>query len=215
MPQPSFPRPPRLATWLIEFFISSEQAESISGDLVEEFSGLVSKTGIASARRWYWRQSVKTTAHLIGNAFRFTPWPILGAVVGGLLLLRFGSRLPEQVMIAILRTQRPYSTAHYNAYVFWVTDGIFIVQLIESLLVGCIVAAAAKSKELVATMTLGLIVVALSGVGLVRWLGIWPEHGFGVFRMLVTTLEFPFMIVAGGAVVRISRSAPPRRTSVV
>jgi hypothetical protein len=215
IPNSPFIRPPRIAAWLIELFSLNEQAESITGDLLEEFSDLVSKTGVASARRWYWRQSLKTTAQLIGNAFRVAPWSILGSVVGGFLLMRFGSRLPEQVMIALLRAQRPYSTAHYNAYVFWVTDGILIARLVESMLVGCVVAMAAKGKELVATTTLSLIVVAVIGMGWAQSAGFWPEDSIGVSRILVSTLEHPLMIVTGGALVRIGRWAPARRPSAV
>lgn len=50
------PRPPRLGTWLVELFASAEQAESILGDFHEEFSDVVSKSGVLAARRWYWRQ---------------------------------------------------------------------------------------------------------------------------------------------------------------
>jgi hypothetical protein len=207
-------RPPRIASWLIELFSPNQQAEWITGDLQEEFSYLAVKSGVACARRWYWRQSLKTTSYLIANAFRAAPWSILGAVLGGFLLLRFGARLPETVMIAVLRTQRPYSTAHYNLYVFWVTDGILIVRLIESVLIGCIVATVAKRRELVATMTLSFIVIALTGMGWAQSAGFWPDIPVGLARVLVTTLEYPLMIVAGGAIVKIARSAPARPSVV-
>lgn len=57
------PRPPRIAAWLVELFVSVEQAESILGDLHEEFSDVASKSGVVAARRWYWRQSINTLAH--------------------------------------------------------------------------------------------------------------------------------------------------------
>jgi len=212
--QAPFRHPPRIAEGLLVLFAPNEQAEWITGDLLEEFSDLASKSGVASARRWYWRQSLKTAAHLIGNAFRVAPWSILGAVLGGFLLLRFGARLPETVMIAVLRTQRPYSTAHYNLNVFWVTDGIFLVRLIESLLIGGIVAAMAKGRELIATLTLSLLVVAIRGMGLAQSAGLWPDFPVGIARVLVTTLEYPLMIAAGGAILKIARSAPARRPSV-
>jgi hypothetical protein len=214
-PQAPLIRPPRMASWLIELFSPKEQAEWITGDLLEEFSYLTSTSGFARARRWYWRQSLKTTAYLIAIRFRFAPWSILGAVLGGFLLLRFGARLPETVMIAVLRTQRPYSTAHYNLYVFWVTEGILIVRLIQSTLIGCIVATVAKRRELVATMTLSLMVVAITGMGWAQSAGFWPDFPVGLAQVLVTTLEYPLMIVAGGAIVKIARSAPARRPSVV
>jgi hypothetical protein len=39
--------PPRLATWLLLHFMSGRWAESLAGDLIEEF-----KTGRGAA--WYW-----------------------------------------------------------------------------------------------------------------------------------------------------------------
>ena len=52
--------PPRVVSWFVDLFPPIEQTETIQGDLLEEFSGLVSTSGIDLARRWYWRQSVKT-----------------------------------------------------------------------------------------------------------------------------------------------------------
>ena len=67
MSQAPFVRPPHIALWLVDLFTPSEQAESIPGDLLEEFLELALKSGDAFARRWYWRQSVKTVAHLIAT----------------------------------------------------------------------------------------------------------------------------------------------------
>ena len=72
--QAPFVRPPRMAVWLVDLFTPNKQSESIPGDLLEEFSELASKSGVASARRWYWRQSVKTVAHLIATGFLVAPW---------------------------------------------------------------------------------------------------------------------------------------------
>jgi hypothetical protein len=91
MSQGSLAQPPFLATWLLELFAPEEHTESIAGDLLEEFSSLQAKSGVASARRWYWRQSTKTVVRLIGNGFRIAPWSIIGVVLGGFLLLRFGA----------------------------------------------------------------------------------------------------------------------------
>src|SRR5207253_2848071 len=53
MLQPSFVRPPRIAAWLVDLFTPERQIEAIQGDLLEEFSDLVSRSGAASARRWF------------------------------------------------------------------------------------------------------------------------------------------------------------------
>lgn len=48
--------PPSIAVWLVTLFTAPEEAESIVGDLHEEFSLLAVKSGFAIARHWYWRQ---------------------------------------------------------------------------------------------------------------------------------------------------------------
>jgi hypothetical protein len=62
--------PPRVAVWLIELFTPYEQAESLPGDLLEEFSDVASKSDAAYARRWYWRQTEPTISHLVRSGFR-------------------------------------------------------------------------------------------------------------------------------------------------
>lgn len=117
------PRLPRLGTWLVELFASAEQAESIPGDFHEEFSDLVSKCGVVSARSWYLRQSLKTVAHLFGSAFRPAPGRIAVAVFLGVALHRRSHRSKIQMapcaptftcLTLFRRTQRelpPYETS--------------------------------------------------------------------------------------------------------
>src|SRR5260370_23751254 len=212
MRQACFVRPPRIAAWLVELVAPRRDAESILGDLFEEFSDLASKAGVASARRWYWRQSVKTIAHLVGAGFRVAPWIIAAAVVMGFLLLRFGSGLPEKLVVALLRTQRPYSNTCVDVYVLFLAWGIFIGRLIESMIIGCIVAVAAKDREIVATTTLGLVFGALTGLGLMLLAGQWLENAY-LIPFLVNQFCSSIMIVIGGVIVRESRSAMARRTS--
>jgi len=157
------PQPPFLAAWLVSLFGSSLQAESLLGDLAEEFSDVASKSGVASARRWYLRQSLKTIAHLAGSPFRTAPWSLAGVVLLGFLLRWFSAAFPERVVIAILRAQRPYSNLHYDFYVWLVTWGIPIVRVVEMTLTGCIIAAIARGKEMAATITVVGISVVIVG----------------------------------------------------
>jgi hypothetical protein len=166
--------------------VSSEQAESILGDLAEEFSDIASKLGVASARRWYWRQSLKTIAHLAGSSFRTAPWSLAGVVLLGFLLRWFSAVFPERVVIAILRAQRPYSNLHYDFYVWLVTWGIPIARVVEMTLIGCIIAAIARGKEMAATIT----VVAISVV-IVGW------NFFLVTRNLPPQIPLPWGFLLG------------------
>jgi hypothetical protein len=209
--QPNFVQPPRIATWFVNLFTPAEEADSILGDLLEEYSHLASKFGVAFARSWYWRQTVKTIAHLIGTGFTVAPWSTAAAVVGGFLLHRFVSGLPNRVLSAVTDRYLVYWSNHFEAYMFWATDGMLIAQLIASMFVGCMVALAAKGREMVATMTLGFIYCAMVGVAYVALPAKHPVD-FGIQWMLWSCAG-PFAIVVGGAIVRTRRSTTTTRPS--
>ena len=208
------PRPPRFGAWLVSLFGSSQQAESILGDLAEEFSDIASKSGVASARRWHWRQSLKTIAHLAGSSFRTAPWSIAGVVLLGFLLRRFDFQLPERIIVAILRAQRPYSNLHYGVYVWLVTYGIPIVGIIQMILIGCIVAAFAKGREIVATTTLSIVSPFAFLLHFLLVGGQWSNSIF-IFpsRFLIIQVENLVGLVIGGVFVHELRSVVGRRFS--
>ena len=221
--QASLAQPPFVAVWLLELFTPVEHAESIIGDLLEEFSSLAEKSGVASARRWYWRQSTKTIVRLIGTGFRIAPWSIIDAVLGGFLLLGFGTSLPEQLIDGVIHLYRhhvtPYYTpAHWAAHVLWLNTSILIGRLLVSLVIGCLVAAAAKGREMVATITLGLVSLVLAVV--MSWMlfaGHLPDAGDPALLPWIMAQQFcnSTIIVVGGIIVRESRSAMSRHSSGV
>ena len=197
-----FVQPPRFASWLLNLFTPPDEEESIMGDLLEEFSLLASKSGVAFARRWYRRQAVKTIVHLFSTAFRVAPWSTTAAVLGGLLLYRFASGLPDKLLSALTDKYLFYWSAHFQAYL-WMLKGMLPANLILGMFVGCMVALVAKGREMVATMTLVLFPFALIGAA---W--VWVStHGFmGVAWMLWQCAD-PCAVVLGGAIVRMLRSA--------
>jgi hypothetical protein len=199
-------RPPRPAAWLVERFASADHAEALLGDLSEEFSDIASKSGVVCARQWYWRQAAKSIAHLAGAGFRFAPQSLTGAVLLGFALRWFGSNLPERSVIAILRAQRPYSDLHYDLYVWLVTWGIPIAGVLEMTLIGCVVAAVVKGREIVATVVLG--VVSSVAVGLLLFLRA-PDLPLPVpwNFLLLQSFEDWMGFVLGGFLIRKIRSA--------
>ena len=199
--QPDLVRPPRLATWLVNLFASTEE-ESILGDLLEEYSDLASKSGVPFARRWYWRQTMKTIAHLADTGVRVAPWSTAAAVAGGFLLHRFVSGLPDKVLSAVTDRYLMYWSTHFKAYI-WMLNGMLIEHLVLSMFVGCVVALAAKRREMIATMTLALVPCALMGGALI-WVA--THRPLDVAWMLWLFAD-PFAIVVGGAIVRTRRSA--------
>lgn len=199
--QPYFVPPPRFAVWMVNLFTSAEEAESIQGDLHEEFSCLVSRSGAAVARKWYWRQTVKTSAHLACMGFRLAPWSTTAALVGGFLLLRFVSGLPDKLLAVVTDRYLSYWSTHFKAYMFWATDGMLIAHVIGSASVGCTVALAAKGREMVATIMLGLVLGGLGITASVMWLA-----KTGDVWMLASLGADSLAIVIGGAIVRTHRS---------
>ncbi len=195
-------QPPRLAVGLLNLFALPEEAESILGDLIEEFSTLVTKSGVSVARRWYWRQTLKTLPELAGIAFRTAPLLISGAIVGGFLLRKLLGPLVEPAIHAVLDRYQTYEH-HFRAYLFFASTGIDIGHLITFFFIGLMVALAARKREMVATMTLVLFYAAMAVVayGLqVKILG----HSAALLRLTWNSADFIAIVIAG-AIVRTRR----------
>jgi len=206
-PKADFIQPPRLAAWLVKLFASGEE-ESILGDLTEEYSDLALNSGLVFARHWYWRQAVKTIAHLSGNGFRGAPWSTAAAVIGGVVLHRFVSGLPDKILSAATDRYLAFWSTHFKAYVF-LLNGMPIEHIIGSIFVGCVVALAAKGREMIATMTLALVFCTLIFAAMV-WVA--THRGVDVAWMLWSSAD-PIAIVVGGAIVRTQRLAATTRPS--
>jgi hypothetical protein len=200
--QTSYVRPPRFSTWLLELFSLDEESDVIQGDLLEEFSELALKSGVKSACRWYWRQSIKSAAHLAIARFSTKPMSLALAVAGGLLLLFWGSDLPERTVVAVLDFRVPphftpfYTWSQVQTRIFWLVYGPLVGRLIMSLFIGLIVALAARKREIVATMTLSFVQAVLASIPLLFWPG---KLGYS---FLPLQLGVSIMILLGGIVVR-------------
>lgn len=194
-------QPPRVAAWVIGLFTSEKVDEAIPGDLLEEFSQLAAESGVAFARRWYWRQTAKTVTHLAGAAFRSAPWWMAAVVVGGFLLHGFVSGLPDKLLSAVTDRYLTFWSAHFQAYM-WVLNGVGIAHLMASLLVGCMVALAAKGREMAATVALALVFCGMIAAALV-----WAvTHGRIDGLWMLWSCADPLAIVAGGVIVRTLRA---------
>src|SRR5690242_16430020 len=96
----------RIGSWLVSLFGSAEKAEAITGDMLEEFSQVEARSGIAAARRWYWHQALRTAVHLAAAGISSAPLPTAAAVVGGYLLIRYAGTLPEKGLMALIDNQQ-------------------------------------------------------------------------------------------------------------
>jgi hypothetical protein len=206
--QPSI-QPPRIASWLIDLFTPYEEAESIPGDLSEEFCLFAKELGLKSARRWYSRQTSKSILHLIAAAFRTSPLRIVGAVIAGFFLLRSGVSLPERIEFAILNWGHVYHS-HWHAQISWMNNAeILTGQLLVCLAVGCVVGLVAKGCELVTATVLGVSMQLLFFVVLhfARYVGP-PETSL---QLLIHLSPFSIMLLVGAWIIRDGRLSRLRR----
>jgi hypothetical protein len=208
--QADFLQPPRPAVWLVNLFTSAEEAESILGDLLEEYFHLVSKSGVAFARNWYWRQTVKTIAHLVGGWIPcrslvdhcrrsrriFTAEVRLRVARAGNICSSSqisGFRTSFQ-RLCILCDEWDCDRTRHRVDVRWVYRRL-----------------AAKRREMVATMTLGLVLGALAGAAMLAWVARTGDASS--LWMLPWYFADSVAIVIGGAIVRTRRSAAMLRRS--
>lgn len=204
------PQPPRIAAWLVALFTRPESAESITGDLVEEFSALVSKPGAAYARAWYWRQVVKTVWHAGWNAFRISPLLMIVAVVGGWWLTGFGSRSSSHAMQMFLDSHRVYEL-HPDAYLFWSNFPFEIGRVILCVAVGAMVGLVARKIEMIAVVALASVQITLFLVAAVALIASGREWLDWFVFMTPWNLLSAMAVIAGGTIVRIYRT-PANRT---
>jgi len=159
MPESSAPRPPVAASWLVDLFVPSNQTESIPGDLLEEFTEKAAHTGLSAARRWYIRQVAGTITHLIALQLRASPWTIIGAAAGGILMMSCGERAAYSAM-AILLAQFPVYE-YVKPGIVWLIHAA-AVRMLWPLIIGWGVAAISKGREMaVAVILSGVLSIAV------------------------------------------------------
>ncbi len=202
--------PPRLAGRVLNFFAPADQSESILGDLHEEFLQIGSKSGAVAARRWYWRQILTTIVHLADSGFRSAPWSTAAVVIAGFFLLRFAHGLPNKLLTVLTDRYLMYWSNHFPAYL-WLLKVMPIGFLVGSLFTGCIVALAARGREMVATVMLALLLCAMTTTGALWFVAQTGDASF-VWNLPRFFID-PAVIVLGGIIVRKLRPTATMRAS--
>jgi hypothetical protein len=200
--QSHFVQPPRLAVWLLTLFALNDEAESILGDLLEEFTLLASSSGVSFARRWYWRQTLKTVYQVADHGFRTAPWSTMVAVLGGFSIRGVVAGRVEPAILSVLERYQVYQHP-LSMYMFFASTGIDIGHFITFLFVGFIAAFAARGREMVATMSLGLFWGALT---VASFPAVVMQSGYGtaLSRAMVYFAD-SLAIVIAGVIVRTHR----------
>ncbi len=147
---------------------------------------------------------MKTVPQLAGVGFRTAPWMTTAAVVGGFLLRKLLGPLVEPPIFAVLEGYRVVEH-HFGTYMFFASTGIDIGHLITFLFVGFAVALVSRQREMVATITLGLIYGAMAVVGFIY--AVTKTGNDALLWRLTWIFADAFAIVTAGAVVRTHRLA--------
>lgn len=215
-------QPPKIAAWLLSAFALEGRAEVIQGDLGEEFSVFASKSGIAAARRWYWKQTMQAMPHLFWNGVRAAPFVVAIATIAGFIFLRFAERLPQWGISAVVNEIPGYYENHFQAWTFWVTYGIAIGIILVETLVGCLIALAVRGKEVVVTGAVGLLGIFVVTIPYFVWFSRsvthWPSyarldvsHPLALgFIALLNAFGGSFFPVVGGGIIRSLRMGRQR-----
>ena len=202
--------PPQGAEWLVSLFANSE--DEILGDLSEEFSLLASQSGNAFARRWYWRQTLKSLPHLVFSAFRESPWLTTVAVAAGFLLRRLVARLSELATFAFVEKFDLFQH-HFSVYRFLASTAIDIEHALTFLFVGCVVGVLAKKREMAAAIALAMIFGGMAVLGSVSY--VIRGGDLNSLWRLSWYFTDALAVVLGGVVVRTARlKAADRNLSI-
>jgi hypothetical protein len=196
-------QPPRAAAWLLGLFASGEEKELVLGDLSEEYFERALQVGRASARRWYWRQTLKSIPHFVGLSFRAAPVMTMVAVAAGFAFRRLMAPRIEPALFAFIeRTQIPEH--HFGAYRFLASTGIDIAHLFVFLMAGVLVAVIARRHAMAPAMVLSLIYAGMTVFA--TCFVVAKFHDLGSVMRLKWYFSDDFAIVFGAALVRTIRS---------
>ena len=111
---------------------------------------------------------------------------------------------PETLIVAVLQLRWHHVVPYYTqremeAHIFWLNTGTLLGRLLVSLFIGCIVAAVAKAREMVATLMLSVLLLALTVVGWFNVARLWRERAVPIMFIKLVGI---FLIPIGGVMVR-------------
>ena len=213
-------QPPRFAAWIVDVFTPPAQVEAMRGDLLEEFAELAQREGEATARAWYWRQSLKTVCQLFAAAFRRAPWTMAAAIAAGWLTdslsMVLNGRLRVEALLeaAAAFVLKRFPVYHYiNAHLFWtIYDPGLINQVLIGLTAGWVAGAIARGRETIAATSLGLLWGVPAAVSCLWWPPLRPHElrvtiPFFLFRIVLVN---SVLMVIGGGIARKMRALAGR-----
>lgn len=135
---------------------------------------------------------------------------IVGIALGGALLFQLGTGHLQWTITTILLSLNHHVRPYYDSkgaavYLSRLEDAVLIGSLLESLIVGCVVAVVAKRREMVAAMTLSVISLVMTAT--IFWASVFFLH------IMIKQLSASLLMTIGGIIVREIRSRAIRDPS--
>jgi hypothetical protein len=127
--------PPGAATMLLRLMVPDSDSEAIEGDLLEEFTCvIVPRHGAPVARRWYWRQVLKSSTSLASLRIRRgEAAPLLAATAAGVVLPLVGLETLWSIVLSLVPLKT--GTVRPDAFL-WAN---VLVMLLGSMVAGLLV----------------------------------------------------------------------------
>lgn len=136
----------------------------------------------------------------MGTGFCAAPWLIAGALLGGCMLLWFGSDFLYYLGwdLTLFRLNMFIRKLHPHYRAFW--PQIQVERFLLIMLVGSLVALAVKGREMVTAIALSLVCGALSGLAYPMWTIM--HNAESALPLRVFQLVSSIAILLGAAIVR-------------
>lgn len=204
--------PPRTAERLLEALgARADFRDPLLGDMDEEYMDRAERDGERAARRWYWRESLRTAPHLLydwGRSLRARDVRRLGSVVLAgyfftMMLVALGVAIADSITDAVGITVRATQAPAAAPIIVGMSLGV-----VSSLVAGYIAAWLDERAPLASAATLGLVwsvgslVVSLLTSG-AHDTPLWFRLAAPVVLMFSTTL---------GGVLRVRALSAPQAT---
>jgi hypothetical protein len=196
---------------MIQLFVPTGNTEVVLGDLLEEFAQRLSQSRPGQARRWLWRQALRTAAHLAWESVRVAPWSAAALVLGSLVAAAVADRAISGLASLLLASVNAYD--YLTAVWYWraVDASRFVVV---PLALGWSVAAIARERGIVIiALTTGLLIAVFAwNMGVLAPHFAQPDPLLGspggrrlLYEMVQKGTTFPLSLAAGGMMRRIQQ----------
>jgi hypothetical protein len=214
-----FPPPWRAEAILESLGAKPEFRETLIGDLAEEFASRAERDGPAAARRWYYREAVRVTPHLLRSASRELSLAEIGRTAN-VLALSYLCAVTIEVFIgltvwAVLRatgvSQNPFVHVWKAPMLPAVILGLCLFAGCQGMLTGFLAACFDRRAPVLTALMLGVVwscilIVASMNVSVADRPPVWYPTTFVICLVCATT---------AGGIVRVwtSHASPGRATS--